>query len=479
MSGIASTNDTDPIRKAGKPSLKLLVVIGTCSTFFRFISPILSAILERDNRIEITILAPDVKTFFSDMKEIPYRLEEPVDPGYQITSKFRRWRTILAYLYWSLLGVQTELVLERMGRKFFTKQVGQLGALITPQHINGLAGILRVVRLNRPLAKLTLFSLQLLEKIVPPDKTIMTQIRDLAPDIILATPTLYPQHYDVDYIKAGLKMRIPTVTMMASWDHLSSKGLLSVFPDRLLIWNDIQIDEAEKYHAFPRNRLKVTGAPSFDWLFEKRPLISREDFCIEAGLDPQKPFILWAASAPGNCKDEKPVVRQLLNALRRHPRLKNYQVLIRPHPSLPRIWEDWLEEGTNVWLSPGFPNTEKNASGLYNSIAHAAAVTGLSTSVFLETGILDRPCALIKHSEVYKDAVFNQTLHFRYLLEFGFPEAVEDEMDFSRWLADIAEGNDKGKENRRKFVESFLRPLNINRKAAYFAAEAVLEMVPS
>lgn len=459
--------------------MRLLVVVLNYRGFFRFVSPILAELKKQDTNAEIIVLAPDIEQFREGISQLPYMFIEPAQSNSKFTQKFRQVRTVLAYLYWSLIGVQSELVLERMGKKFFTAQAQALADVIKPRQILSLAKFLAFTRTNRFVAKSVFTFLRLLEKLTPADRRILKQVYDLAPDIIMATPSLYPQHYDVDYIKAGLKSRIPTVSLIASWDHLSSKGLLSLLPDKLFLWSPHQIDEAHDFHGVPMNRMQLIGAPSFDWLFDKQHLIDRSEFCAKAGFNPALPYILWAASAPGNCRDEKLVVKLLLEEIRKYSVLQDYQLLIRPHPNDPAMWKDWSEAGTVVWNTPQFPYKHQEYIDLYNSIYHAQVVTGLSTSVFLETSILDRPCAIIKQSLAVPETVFNQTLHFKYMVEHGYPHATENERDFARWLTRIAQGDDTGRCARAEIVKTLLRPVDVNCPAAEIAANAVLNIFES
>jgi hypothetical protein len=41
---------------------------------------------------------------------------------------------------------------------------------------------------------------------------------------------------------------------------LSSKGLLNFTPQRVLVWNDVQKDEAIDLHDLPADRIVVTGS---------------------------------------------------------------------------------------------------------------------------------------------------------------------------------------------------------------------------
>ena len=54
-----------------------------------------------------------------------------------------------------------------------------------------------------------------------------------------------------------------------SWDHLSSKALLHIPPDRTIVWNDVQKREAMEMHGIAADSIVVTGAQCYDQWFDK------------------------------------------------------------------------------------------------------------------------------------------------------------------------------------------------------------------
>ncbi len=447
--------------------MRLLVAIRSCAGFYRFVAPTLAKLGEE---VEIVLVAPDAESYFGDKRKFPYPVQKPLESITRTTRILRRTRGAVAFGYWAYLGVLSPPALERFGKKFLPAKWLQKSFLTAGRLSNSLG-------VNRLLARVALVAFRRLEDATV-DAGVLAHVKAIQPDALLLTPGLYPQGWDIDYMKAGRSLGIPTIIMIASWDHLAGKGLLSTIPDRIFVWNHRQVWEAQGYHAMPANRLVEIGSPAFDWVLNGDYRQERAYFCRQARLDPERPFILWAASAPGNCLDEPKVVHTIMEEMRKHPALNGYQVLIRPHPSKNATrWEGWQDADAPVWPSPSFPTSNEVKQGLYNSITHASAVIGLSTSVFLEAAILDRPVALLRTSEVVSDAVFNKSIHFQYLLKKKFPEAVADEADCARWLAGIAEGDDNGSVARHRFVEDFIRPQGMNLPSAQVAAEAILKVM--
>src|SRR5204863_115277 len=78
-------------------------------------------------------------------------------------------------------------------------------------------------------------------------------------------------------------------------------------------------------------RVVVTGAQCFDEWFEWQPR-PREEFCSRAGLDPTRPFVLYACCSPWTGQSEVEFVRRWTAAVRAHGGpLAGVGVPVRPH----------------------------------------------------------------------------------------------------------------------------------------------------
>ena len=104
---------------------------------------------------------------------------------------------------------------------------------------------------------------------------------------MLVTPLVTDCSPQVDVVKSAQRIGVPAALCVASWDHLTTKGLIRVEPDLIAIWNEEQRAEAIEYHGASAERLLVTGAQPFDKWFERRPT-SREEFwrrldCVPTG----------------------------------------------------------------------------------------------------------------------------------------------------------------------------------------------------
>jgi hypothetical protein len=301
-----------------------------------------------------------------------------------------------------------------------------------------------------------------LERTVPTNGEIERYLCAADPDIVLFTPYLGLRSIQPDFLRAAEALGLRTAILVKSWDNLSSKSVIRPIPDRLFVWNAVQREEARTLHGIPPERVVVTGAQCFDDWFGWQPR-SRDEFLSRVGLDPTRPFVLYACCSPWTGPSELGFVRRWTAALRAHAgALADVGVLVRPHPKRPDVWlqADLGDPGTVVFPQVAHaPTDDKSKADYYDSIFHSAAVVGLNTSAMIEAAIVGRPVLTVLDPE-YK-RIQQGTLHFRYLLEVGGGLlSVSRRLDeHAEQLARAVAGQDDGRARAEAFVAEFVRPL--------------------
>ncbi len=286
----------------------------------------------------------------------------------------------------------------------------------------------RLVRLtNRPVMQKAanrrrlLSVLRTLERALPPVPEIEEQLRAEQPDAVLITPLVYLGSSQFEVLRTALSMGLRTVFCVGSWDHLSSKALIRDMPQRVLVWNETQKDEAIRLHGVPPERVVVTGAQCYDQWFGRTPVRSRDEFAQRVGLPADRPFILYVCSALfWGSPIEAEFVRRWAQSLRdsAHPALRNAAVLIRPHPARMDEWnlvDMSAFEGVSLYGSN--PVDAASKDDYFESLYYSSAVVGLNTSAFLEGAIVGRPVHTILLPEFHENQ--EGTLHFHYLMTVG------------------------------------------------------------
>lgn len=322
--------------------------------------------------------------------------------------------------------------------------------------------------------------LRWLERIIPPDAGILRELQKEKPDVVVVSPgNLRHSSADLEYLKAAVRLKIPTALQVLSWDNLTTKGLIHIIPDVLLAWNDTQIKEAETHHGISRERIAITGAPVFDeWFSDLKPSMSREEFCRRHGFNSKYPIVMYLGSTKNIAADESWLVEKLRASLDHSPdeRLRNTQILLRPHPAHVKIYEHISHEKIRIVPKEGsLPNTKDSLQLFYDSLYYAEATVGINTSGMIDAVIAGKPGMTVLTPEYHLTQ--EEAMHFQYLMDGDVLEVLRSPEEFPAAVLRILHGHDGHKDERRKFIETFIRPRGIATSAGEIAAQRIEELV--
>ncbi len=321
--------------------------------------------------------------------------------------------------------------------------------------------------------------LHMAEALTPPDQGVLAFIQERTPDLVILSPMNLRFSEETEYAKAAKSLGIPTAVLTISWDNLSTKGLFQITPDKLFVWNTYQGSDAREIQRIPAERIKIAGSPFFDKWFEPlENLLSREAFCHEVGLDPERPVLLYLGSSKNIAKDESWFVQTVHDRLKlaADPVLRSYQILIRPHPANAEVFKKIAATDVHIWPRGGeLPDTREGFAAMRNSFHHAKAVLGINTSGMIDAVLADRPTYSVKLSRY--DQTQAGSKHFKYLEDAGALYLLNDLAELWSALIGIERGEDPKRAERRAFAQSFARPVDLQRPAGDVVAQEALAML--
>jgi FkbM family methyltransferase len=350
----------------------------------------------------------------------------------------------------------------------------------------------RVDPLTRALVKLPVFRIEPLnraltwlltqcDRAIPADSAILVELRATGPDALIVSPLVDLQSEQVDWVRAARELDIPSCLLVASWDNLTNKGLIQARPDRVVVWNRFQKEEAVRMHGIDPDSVVLTGAQLYDHWFEREPSRDYAAFCEAFDFDPAKPTLLYCGSSVFIARNEAEFVERWLAKVRasEDARVREANVLIRPHPMHQVPFEHLdLSDHERVAVHPrkgGMPVLEDAKADYYDALYHSSAVVGINTSALIEASILG------KRSFTVADPTYQRTqegtLHFRYLIEGGILRKAPDFDAHIRQLSEELAAGSGAREEVRSFVESFLRPHGLEKPATPIVVET-LEGLP-
>ena len=324
--------------------------------------------------------------------------------------------------------------------------------------------------------------LRALERGLPRNPELEQFIAAHEPDAVLITPLVDIGSRQLDHLRAAKARGIRTVLPVGSWDHLSSKALLRLMPDAVLVWNEVQKIEAVEMHGVPAERVLVTGAQCYDQWWGRQPARTRDDFCARVGLRADRPYVLYVCSSLfRGTADEPAFVLDWIHALRssQDARLQDIGILVRPHPARLKEWAEVDLTGyRNVAFWGAHPVDAEAKDDYFDSMYYAASVMGLNTSAFIEASVVGKPVHTVLLPEI---STHNQegTIHFHYLLTVngGLLRVARSLDEHVQLLAGSLAGPGGGDEKAARFAEGFVRPFGRAVPATPRFADAIERVV--
>ncbi|HAM70041.1 MAG TPA: hypothetical protein DCM86_00165 [Verrucomicrobiales bacterium] len=127
-------------------------------------------------------------------------------------------------------------------------------------------------------------------------------------------------------------MGIPTAGFVFSWDNLTSRSRIMAPYDYWFVWNQHMRGQLLGFYPEVRpGSVFVTGTPQFDFHFNPKYRLSREEVCRKIGIDPARPFILYTSGIYNHFFEEHKHLQSIIRHLQSidvHPRpqlvVRNY-----------------------------------------------------------------------------------------------------------------------------------------------------------
>lgn len=153
----------------------------------------------------------------------------------------------------------------------------------------------------------------------------------IKPDVFFATHA--STFFEDSLLHSCVKNDVPVTFMVLSWDHLSSKVILSGKYKAILVWN--KITKAEilgTSSSYTDDQISIVGVPQYD-CYRRAPDMTYQQWCQKYGLDPDLRTILFSTMPQARHEQQHIILGELLQAITEGELASDrLQVLIKCHP---------------------------------------------------------------------------------------------------------------------------------------------------
>jgi CDP-glycerol glycerophosphotransferase (TagB/SpsB family) len=193
--------------------------------------------------------------------------------------------------------------------------------------------------------------------------------------------------------------------MVRSWDNTTTKGILRIIPEKIIVNSPLMKEELIKFHDCQSENVFVAGLPQFDsWL--AGPKMAREKFFKQVGANPTKRLILFAPAGAILSDTDWQICQILKEAIQNGQLPSNIQFLVRNHPHHPADLSKFNDDPSFIIENPGEKSGVKNDrtgadlspddnAHLMHSIYFSDLVMYIATSLSLDATVFDKPQIVI------------------------------------------------------------------------------------
>ena len=204
--------------------------------------------------------------------------------------------------------------------------------------------------------------------------------RQLKPDIVFNCSHIHGPAAELP-VKIAYRMNIPTAGFIFSWDNLTSRSRILTPYNYYFVWYENM--KKQLLSIYPRIRPEnvfITGTPQFDFHFQKKFQLSREELYDKAGLDPERSFILYTTGIARHFPEEYRMVEEVIRILGKIAPGRRPQLALRPYikDTSPQMDELIRENSSDMVCVPMLWERRK--------------FTPLYEDIFLYTGLLRHCC---------------------------------------------------------------------------------------
>ncbi len=282
------------------------------------------------------------------------------------------------------------------------------------------------------------------------------------PTLIFSTDI--QNEYDIRLMVEARNRGVSVISMVRSWDNLTSKGLVRFIPQKLLVHSSTVGDEAVRLQGIPRENVEIVGIPHYDF-YTSGQRTEREPFFKRIGGDPSKKTLLFVPIGD-RFFSHNTVDREVLEIIDKNLP-NNFQILVRfPPADNVRELETKKNYGRIIFDRPStrfevLKDTElskKDDEHLADSLYYSdLIVSGLST-MCIDGCVFNKPVILVGF-DGYNPRPYFESIrrcydydHFKPILESGGVRYAQNPGELVHFMKYYIEDPGRDRIGREKVV---------------------------
>lgn len=149
---------------------------------------------------------------------------------------------------------------------------------------------------------------------------------------MLIVPSLGTFDYDQFLMREATHFGIPVTSIILSWDNTTTRGMPGAIPDHVVAWTENMRQELIQLNDIEEGKIFVGGVAHFDHYYRQESFLSKEQFCEQLGVDPNKKLLFFVTKSPNGYAWNTDIAEIILKAMQTNQLDEPCQLLVRLHP---------------------------------------------------------------------------------------------------------------------------------------------------
>jgi len=297
------------------------------------------------------------------------------------------------------------------------------------------------------------------------DKNYLEYFNKYNPDLIFSAHLF--SDTEISFLRQARKRGIKSIGLINSWDKITSRCMVRLLPDKLLVNNHIIKKEAIQFVDIDSTNIEVVGVPHYDLYLNKKS--DRKEFAKKLGFSPEKKLVIFAPWGKERSDADKDIIKIIYRILKQDLVSLNAQLLVRfPPNDEVELGEEFLNKNI-IYQKPGrkfskergvdWDMSFEDLNELMNTLYHSSLVISFTSSIAIDAALFDKPIINVKFDtrpfdpSNRKPSRFYGTEHYSKLLAVGGVSLVNNENELIAAIKSSLENPEINSQKRRRIVE--------------------------
>lgn len=196
-------------------------------------------------------------------------------------------------------------------------------------------------------------------------------------------------------------LRIPSISIIISWDNLTSKGIMNAKSDIVLVWNKSMALEYQRFYFLFGDHavVRMIGIPRFDIYFQD-PACQNLKLTMTPGVAPEARIILFSTGSVKHHSCQNYIIDDLLEYAESRP---GTAILVRCHPGDdPKRYNHFSSVKNIHFFQPFGEKSGKVPPVDFLEMLHLQLITcnvcvQIASTMLLDAAACNKPCISIAY----------------------------------------------------------------------------------